>query len=48
MNLRIELKNGVMTAAMRGDLDHHAAAGLREAHPHDVTMVKDAPNYSGN
>ncbi|MDR0932398.1 MAG: IMP dehydrogenase [Victivallales bacterium] len=24
------------------------AAGLREAHPHDVTMVKDAPNYSGN
>ncbi len=22
------------------------AAGLREAHPHDVTMVKDAPNYS--
>lgn len=30
MNLRIELKNGVMTAAMHGDLDHHAAAGLRE------------------
>jgi IMP dehydrogenase len=22
------------------------AAGLREAHPHDVTMLKDAPNYS--
>lgn len=22
-------------------------AGLREAHPHDVTMLKDAPNYSG-
>lgn len=21
-------------------------AGLREAHPHDVTMLKDAPNYS--
>lgn len=21
-------------------------AGLREAHPHDVTMIKDAPNYS--
>jgi len=21
------------------------AAGLREAHPHDVTMLKDAPNY---
>ena len=20
-------------------------AGLREAHPHDVTMLKDAPNY---
>ena len=24
-----------------------SAAGLREAHPHDVTMLKDAPNYSG-
>lgn len=23
-------------------------AGLREAHPHDVTMLKDAPNYSGS
>ena len=22
------------------------SAGLREAHPHDVTMLKDAPNYS--
>ena len=27
MNLRIELKNGVMTAAMRGELDHHTASG---------------------
>ncbi len=25
-----------------------SAAGLREAHPHDVTMLKDAPNYSGH
>lgn len=24
------------------------AAGLREAHPHDVTMLKDAPNYSSS
>jgi IMP dehydrogenase len=23
-----------------------SASGLREAHPHDVTMLKDAPNYS--
>ena len=46
MNLRIELKNGVMTAAMRGDLDHHAAAGLREeidstasrTRPHTLTL----------
>ncbi len=22
------------------------SAGLREAHPHDITMLKDAPNYS--
>ncbi|MDD3154727.1 MAG: IMP dehydrogenase [Victivallaceae bacterium] len=24
------------------------SAGLREAHPHDVTMLRDAPNYSGS
>ncbi len=24
------------------------SAGLREAHPHDVTMLKDAPNYSSS
>ncbi len=23
-------------------------AGLKEAHPHDVTLLKDAPNYSSN
>jgi IMP dehydrogenase len=22
------------------------AAGLREAHPHDVVITKDAPNYT--
>lgn len=30
MSLRIELKSGVMTAYCRGDIDHHAASGLRE------------------
>ncbi len=25
-----------------------SAAGLREAHPHDVVITKDAPNYSSN
>ena len=24
------------------------AAGLREAHPHDVVITKDAPNYTAN
>jgi len=24
------------------------AAGLREAHPHDVVITKDAPNYSSS
>ena len=23
------------------------AAGVRESHPHDVTITKEAPNYSG-
>ena len=30
MHLQIELKNGVMTAVLRGDLDHHTAGKLRE------------------
>jgi len=25
-----------------------SAAGLREAHPHDVVITKDAPNYSSS
>ena len=24
------------------------AAGLREAHPHDVVITKDAPNYTSH
>ena len=23
------------------------AAGLRESHPHDIQITKEAPNYSG-
>ncbi len=30
MNLQIELKNGVMTALLTGELDHHTAGLLRE------------------
>lgn len=30
MNLRIELKDGAMTASMRGELDHHTAGEMRE------------------
>ncbi len=45
---------GYCGARTVADFQHNArmvrvtSAGLREAHPHDVTMVKDAPNYSGN
>ena len=24
-----------------------SSAGLRESHPHDVTITKEAPNYGG-
>ena len=24
------------------------SAGLRESHPHDISITKEAPNYSGN
>lgn len=30
MSLQIELKNGVMTALLSGELDHHTAARMRE------------------
>ena len=40
MNLRIELKNGVMTAAMHGELDHHTAGGLREEIDGTAKQVK--------
>jgi len=30
MNLQIELKNGVMTAYLCGELDHHTAGSVRE------------------
>jgi len=29
----------------RGRFTHLTGAGVRESHPHDVTMTKDAPNY---
>ena len=30
MNLQIELKNGVMTTLITGELDHHTVSALRE------------------
>jgi IMP dehydrogenase len=29
----------------RGRFKHVTYAGVRESHPHDITMTKDAPNY---
>ncbi|MBP2649158.1 MAG: guaB, partial [Gemmatimonadetes bacterium] len=28
------------------DMVQITAAGLRESHPHDVTITREAPNYS--
>ena len=41
---------GYCGAATIDDLKHArfvriTAAGLRESHPHDITITKDAPNY---
>ena len=33
-------------AARRRDGPDHHAPGLRESHPHDVTITREAPNYS--
>jgi IMP dehydrogenase len=43
---------GYCGAATIGDLKHAqfvriTAAGLRESHPHDITITKEAPNYWG-
>ena len=40
MNLQIELKNGVMTARVSGELDHHTAAILREQIDDAAVKVK--------
>lgn len=31
----------------KGDFDMITNSGLRESHPHDVTITKDSPNYKG-
>lgn len=41
MNLQIELKNGVMTAVLGGELDHHTVSRLREQI--DSTAMKVKP-----
>ena len=30
------------------ELSYISSAGLREAHPHDVVITKDAPNYTSS
>jgi IMP dehydrogenase len=42
--------NGARTIAElheNADFNQVTAAGQRESHPHDVTVIKQAPNYSG-
>lgn len=41
MNLQIELKNGVMTAVLAGELDHHTVSRIREEI--DSTAIKVKP-----
>ena len=40
MNLQIELKNGVMTVLITGELDHHTAGLLREQIDSTAEKVK--------
>lgn len=40
MNLQIELKNGVMTARLCGELDHHNAGKIREEIDSTAQRVK--------
>jgi IMP dehydrogenase len=34
-------------ALQQAQLVRITAAGLKESHPHDITMTVEAPNYSG-
>ena len=45
MNLQIELRNGVMTARLCGELDHHNAGKMREEI--DGTAQRVKPDCSG-
>jgi IMP dehydrogenase len=38
---------GIDDLRERGRFVRITAAGLRESHPHDITITKDAPNYWG-
>lgn len=39
-NIQDLMENGIMVKI--------TAAGLKESHPHDITVTKEAPNYSGS
>jgi IMP dehydrogenase len=38
--------SGTITALQKAKFIRITAAGIRESHPHDVTITKEAPNYS--
>ena len=41
-------RNASIAAILDGQYDNirYNLAGLRESHPHDVTITREAPNYS--
>jgi len=40
-----ELPAGTIEALQRAQFVRITAAGLKESHPHDITMTAEAPNY---
>ena len=37
-----------LKAIEKANFVHISGAGLRESHPHDISITKEAPNYSYN
>ena len=42
----VQLQLTIAGLQQNGRLVRVSAAGVREAHPHDVKIIKEAPNYS--
>ena len=48
MEIQLINKNLLSELHEKAKFVHISGAGLRESHPHDIQITKEAPNYSYN